>query len=377
MGVKLAFRLQKIEQIEDKNITLEYNRQAAVKRTYAPPGLIGRLADDLDGPPNFIEVDLDSPFFRVLDIDVEAPSAFQQIGLMRADVAIEYGRPGDPAGVKHKDIIFRADGSKEEKASFFLNPKRDLGYALKIRYDFDALSGWDGEKLSYDLPAVTSLDRTLLVNPFRDFGFLEIRVVAGELDPDMIDSTDVLLHYEDPGRWQRDKLITVRPGAPTQSWKLRLSDPERRAFTYQWTHRLKDGTTRASEPVTTNIPLVTVNDPFDEPLIVELFPNFAWTGIKLVIVELAYEDPGWMRKRTQQVRFQPEETDSMRVRFARTDPTAGKYSMQVTVLGNDNSVRRLPPATLESSIVFLGEYMGGRPAPGERHERNYAIPSHA
>jgi hypothetical protein len=296
---------------------------------------------------------------------------------MKADVAIEYGRPDDPVGVKHKDIIFRAGGTTQDKASFFLNPKRDLGYALKLQYHFDALSGWDGEKLSYDLPAVTSLDRTLLVNPFRDFGFLEIRVVAGELDVDMIDSTDVLLHYEDPGHWSRDKLITVRPGVPAQSWKLRLSDPERRAFTYKWIHRLKDGTTRDTDPVTTSIPLVTVNDPFDEPLVIELFPNFAWTGIKLVIVDLTYEDPGWMRKRVQQARLQPEETDSVRVRFARTDPTAGKYSMQVTVLGNDNSVRRLPPATLESSIVFLGEYMGGRPAPGERHERNYAIPSNA
>jgi hypothetical protein len=374
MGVKLAFRLQKIEQIEDKSITLQYNRQSAVHRSYAPQGLIGLLADDLDGPPHFIEVDLDSPFFRVLDIAVEAPAAFEPIGLLKADVAIEYGRANDPVGVKHKDISFRPGGSRQEKASFFLNPKHDLAYALKLQYHFDALSGWDGEKLSYDLPATTSLDRTLLVNPFRDFGFFEIRVVPGDLDADMIDSTDVLLHYEHPGRWSRDKLLTVRPGGGALTWKLRLSDPERRTFTYKWIHRLKDGTSRETEPVTTNIPLVSVNDPFDEPLVIELFPNFSWTGIKLVIVDVTYEDPNWMRKRVQQVRFQPEETDSMRVRFARTDPTAGAFSMQITVLGNDNSVRRLRPARLEGTIVFLGEHIQG-----ERHEHeNYSrIPSHA
>ena len=27
-------------------------------------------------------------------------------------------------------------------------------------------------------------------------------------------------------------------------------------------------------PVTTKIPLITVNDPFDEPLLIELFPNY-------------------------------------------------------------------------------------------------------
>jgi hypothetical protein len=377
MGVKLAFRLQKIEQQEDKSITLHYNRQSAVKRSYAPQGLIGLLADDLDGPPHFIEVDLDSPFFRVLDITVGAPQAFDPIGLLQTSVSIEYGRASDPAGIKFKDITFRPGGSAEEKVSFFLNPKRDLGYALTQKYNFDALSGWDGEKLQYDLPKATSLDRTLLVNPFRDFGFLEIRVVAGDLDADMIDSSDVLLHYEDPGHWSRDKVITVRPGAPSQSWKLRLSNPDRRAFSYTVTHHLKDGTTRSADPAATNIPLVTVNDPFDEPLVVELFPNFAWTGLKLVIVDVTYEDPNWLRKRAQQVRLQPEQSDSVRVRFARTDPTAGAYSLQVTALGTDNSVKRMPPVRMEASIVFLAELMGSKPTEGVRHEHGYAIPSHA
>ena len=378
MGVKLAFRLQKIEQIEDKTITLHYNRQSAVKRTYGAQGNIGLLASELDGPPYFVDVDLDSPFFRVLDITVDAPQAFAPVGLLQSSVSIEYGNASDPVGIKFKDITFRPGGSTEEKASFFLNPARDLGYALTQKYDFDALSGWDGEKLHYELPKATSLDRTLLVNPFRDFGFLEIRVVAGDLDADMIDSTDVLLHYEDPGHWSRDKLVTVRPGSPPQSWKLRLSNPERRAYTYTMTHHLKDGTTRAAETAQTNIPLVTVNDPFDEPLVVELFPNFAWTGLKMVIVDVTYEDPNWLRKRAQQVRFQPEQSDSVRVRFARTDPEAGAYSLQVTVLATDNAVKRLPPVRMDASIVFLGELMGSsRPTEGERHEYGYAIPSHA
>ncbi len=85
-----------------------------MQRTYAPQGLIGLLADDLDGPPHFIEVDLDSPFFRRLDIQVEAPVAFQPIGLIKTDVAIDYGRPTDPVGVKHQDISFRPDGPHQE-----------------------------------------------------------------------------------------------------------------------------------------------------------------------------------------------------------------------------------------------------------------------
>jgi hypothetical protein len=358
MGIKLAFQLQKIEQIEDKSITLTYSRQSAEQRTYAPQGLIGLLADDLDGPPHFLEVDLDSPFFRVIDIEVEAPTAFQQVGLLKADVAIEYGRATDPVGIKHKDITFRPGGEQFQKASFFLNPKRDLGYSLTVQYHFDALSGWDGEHLSYELPATTSLDRTLLVNPFRDFSFYDIRLLPGDLDGDVIDSTDVLLHYEHPGRWSRDKVITIRPGGPEQSWKLRLSDPERRTFSYRLVHRLKDGTTVETTPVTTDIPLVTVNDPFDEPLVVELFPNYDLTSVKLLIIDVRFKESDTAREREKQVRFGPLDADSQRVRFARSDPSATDYSVQLTILGIDNSVRRLRPVRLKNTVVFLGELMG-------------------
>lgn len=355
MGIKLAFKLQKIEQVEDKTVTLQYNRQSAEQRSYAPQGLIGLLAEDLDGPPHFIEVDLDSPFFRQLDIEVEAPSTFEQIGLIKADVAIEYGRASDPGGVKHKDISFRPEGERRQKASFFLNSKLDLNYALGLQYHFSPLSGWDGEQLSYDLPTVSALDRTLLVNPFRDFGFHEIRIVPGDLDPDMIDSTDVMLRYEHAGRWSRDKLITVLPGGATESWKLRLSDPERRGFSYRLVHRLKDGTTQQTDVVNTTIPLVTVNDPFQDPLIVEFYPNYDPSPLRMLLLDLTYQDRNSPKKRTQQLKFLPADTDSRRIRIARKDATQGKFAVQVTLLGLDNSVRRFAPVDLEETTVFLGE----------------------
>jgi hypothetical protein len=366
LGVKLAFSLQKVEQIEDKTLTVRYNRQSAVRRTYAPQGLLRLLAEDLDGPPHFLEVDLDSPFFRTLDLEIEAPSVFEQIGLMKSDVSIEYGRPADPVNLKHKDVSFRPTGSKLETASFFLNQELDLEYRYRVQYHFDALSGWDGEKLSYDLPPATTLDRTLLVNPFRDFGFLEVKVIPADLDPSAIDSTDVLLHYEDPGAWTRDKTITVKPDSPEQLWKLRLSDPEQREFSYRFVHRLKNGSTRETEPVTTLATLVTVNDPFEEPLIVEFFPNYDATNVNTLFVDVIFEDPGLGIRREEQLRFIGQTLESQRLRFARSSPAARELSFQITILGNDNSVRRLPPVMTENTIVFLGEHIRSESAARRR-----------
>jgi hypothetical protein len=182
--------------------------------------------------------------------------------------------------------------------------------------------------------------------------------VPGDIDRDMIDSTDVQLHYEDPGRWSRDKVITVKPDSREQTWKLRLSDPEKRSFIYKLVHRLKDGTTRETERVSSSIPLITVNDPYEEPLIIELYPNYDATPIRLLMVDVTYEDPGSTARRVQQIKFQPGDTESRRVRFARSDPSAGAFSIQIVILGNDNSVRRLRPVRLENTVVFLGEHMG-------------------
>ena len=290
-------------------------------------------------------------------MEIEAPPGFNQIGLLKTDVAIEYGRPNDPVNLRHKDLSFRATGNAVEHASFFLDQQLDLDYRYAVQYHFDPLSGWDGERLDYDLPAASTLDRTLLVNPYKDFGFLQVQIVPGELDPGMIDSTDVLLHYEDAGRWSRDKVITVKPGTPAQVWKLRLSDPQRREFTYRFLHRLTDGTTRQTDPVATTTASVAVNDPFEYPLIVEFFPNYDATGVSILFVEVLYEDPPNQLSRTEQLRFTGPTPQSQRVRFARADRTVDRYSFQITILGVDNSVRRLPRTVSDSSIVFLGEHM--------------------
>ena len=102
---------------------------------------------------------------------------------------------------------------------------------------------------------------------------------------------------------------------------------------------------------------MAVNDPFEYPLIVEFFPNYDATGVSILFVEVLYEDPPNQLSRTEQLRFTGPTPQPQRVRFARADRTVDRYSFQITILGVDNSVRRLPRTVSDSSIVFLGEHM--------------------
>jgi hypothetical protein len=356
LGIKLGFKLQKIEQIEDKKLTFRYNRQQAVQRVHAPQGALALMAADLDGPPHFITVDLDSPFFRTIDIKVDNPVDYDRIGLMSTDLELEYGDRDDPATLKRKDMSFQTGGDKTASHSFFMNEDLDLSYRTQLQYHFDPMSGWDGRALSYEMEPEATLDRTLLINPFNHFGFLEIKVLPGDLDRGMIRHSEVHLRY-DGGDWSRDRMIVVRPDSPEQLWKLRIDDPERRSFSYTVRHHLTDGSVREVDAVTETVPSVTVNDPFDDPLIVEFFPNFDGSTIQKIFVKVIYEDQDNDYRREEDLTFEGALLQPQRLRIARIDPNTRAYSFQITALGTDHSVTRLPPVTSTEPFVFLGEHM--------------------
>jgi hypothetical protein len=147
---------------------------------------------------------------------------------------------------------------------------------------------------------------------------------------------------------------------------LRLSDPERREFSYRFVHRLTNGSTRETEPVVTTTALIAVNDPFEDPLIVEFFPNYDGTNINTLFLDVAFNDATLGINRQEQLRFIGQTFESQRLRFARSSPTIRELSFQITILGKDNSVRRLPPVLTENTIVFLGEHIRSEEAARRR-----------
>jgi hypothetical protein len=106
---------------------------------------------------------------------VDAPTPFEPLGLESIQIAIDYGDPGDPATVRHKDFIFdRTNQGVRQTFSTFLSPKLATAYSHSVQLHFRGDSGWFGEKLSYEKPAVRTADRTLVVSPFDLLGFLEV-----------------------------------------------------------------------------------------------------------------------------------------------------------------------------------------------------------
>jgi len=356
IGISAGFKLKKVVQVEDKTLTVSYHRSDAVKRNYAPQGMIGLLGANL-GRAHFIEVDMDDDFFRQFDISLNTGADFSSIGLAAAELAVEYGRDTDASNIKRKDFRFAAGGESSGRASFFVNASKDLDYAVSGQYHFDPGSDWTGEKFSYEIEQYRTSDRTLLVNPYNELGFLKIRIVPGDIDAGMVSQTNVLLRYEDGGGWSAQQQFELRPGGTEQEWKLRLSRPGDTRYRYQLVHHLQNGQVLEDPEVETDTPVVTVNDPFGDALNIEFFPNYDGSSIRQLFIDVRYRDEANDYQRQARLVFSGDLPDSQTVRFARLNPDISEFSFQMTILGKDNSVRRIAEMSSDQSLVFIGEHL--------------------
>ncbi|MBY5974192.1 hypothetical protein KUV28_17680 [Ferrimonas balearica] len=354
--VSIGFKMKKIKQVEDKTVTLRYDRQEAIQRTHLPQGPLLTLAGTLSGPPFFLEVDLNAPFFQTIDVTVDSPVDYEAIGLMRADVELEYGRTSHPAEVRRADFSLAPDGQTSASHKFFLNEVLDLTYRVGQQYHFDPGSGWEGRVMSYDFPAAETLDRTLLVNPWTELGFIDIRIVAGEMDAAMLHHSEVTLSYEGGG-WSTSKVFVVKPGDAEQHWKLRTDDPDARRFSYTILHHMTDGTVRDGDSAETELTMVSVNDPFDDPISVEFVPNIDTASVAQVFLQITYSDPDNDYDRTATMTFRSTDLQPQTLRLARFDDGPREISVKATSMGTDNSVTRHATVTTAESFVFLSELM--------------------
>ncbi|MDR4467761.1 MAG: hypothetical protein MRJ68_05575 [Nitrospira sp.] len=341
---------------ELKTITFKYDSSEAVQRTFAPQGFFGLMLADLVKADHFVEIDLDDSFFRTMKVSVDAPYDFDKIGLKSIHVGLDYGNPADPSNHKHKDFVFDKTHQDPQIFETFLNASRDITYIYQPQYHFSPTSGWEGEKFSYELAPITTADRTLLLNPWDHLGFLEISVFPRRMDRGIIASTDVILEYHDKkSGWKKRTTIQVTPDSQPQSWKLRLSDPSARAYTYKLIHHFKDGSAREGETVLTQASAVPVDDPFESALDLLFFPALDPAKTKLAFIDVKYKDSRHSYERDERLRLAADSANEVPLRIVLFDSSLKKYSYRCTFVGHDGKIRAVAPIETEETLISVSE----------------------
>lgn len=352
----VSFRLRAVHQEERKRIKVVYDRSEATQRSYAPQGFFGVLVADLDRTRHFVEVDLDDAFFRVFQVVVDPPEDFAAIGLRSAQVALDYGDPGDPATLKHKDLVFEGAAPPAQTFEVFVNQDLDLDYRAGVQYHFSPGSGWKGAAFSYELPTVTTADRTLVLTPHEHIGFLDVSVQGTRIDWEVVDSIDVHLRHEGGGQVIEDQLLLTQATPGPLSWRVRTASPADRDYTWRLVHHLKDGSTRQTESEgPTRAAILPVDDPFPGSLEITFVPLLDPRRTKVAFVDVEYRDDAHQYTRERRLTVRPSDVDPVTVTFAVLDLARKAFSYRVTLVSTTNAMTKLPPIETTDDLVAVSE----------------------
>jgi hypothetical protein len=269
---------------------------------------------------------------------------------------LDYGNPANAANHKHGDFIFEPGDLERQQFEVFQNQTNDTTYRYQVEYHFDPQAGWEGQHFSYDLPARTTEDRTLFINPYEDLGFLEINVVPNRIDWGVVRSVDVALRYDDPASgFRKETTLFFTQETPAQQWRLRLSTPDARTYHSQFTFHLQDGTTRTGEEQATTATAVAIDDPFEGALDLLFIPAFEAATTRAVFIDVLYDDVANQYHREERLRVEGNETRELPLRIALFNRALRNYRYRFTFIDSDGSVRRSKFMDTSESIISIAE----------------------
>lgn len=345
----VSFKLKYIRQIEDKTITLRYSRTQAVQRTYAPQGFFGLFAQDLSREGHFFEIDGDDPFFREFQVSIETPFDKQKVGLSSIHLQMDYGEPDTET---HKTGHFIIDAHNGDKQEWLVKTQPGVNkYSYQVQYHFKPDSLWVGEQSSYEFPEVTTEDRTLMIHPFDHLGFLEVEASASRIDWLAVGEVELLLSYQAASGWNRtDRFYFTETSDQTKAWRLRLSDPNIREYTYELIYRLKDGTERRIDPVTTEATRIIIPNPFFN-LDIEFIPLYFPGEVRMVFIDVAYSDEENQYVLRERLRMDGNSFQSGQLRLRLIDPSKNSFRYRLIIIDSGGSLIRKPFVETKETLI--------------------------
>lgn len=348
-GAILTFAMKFIQQTERKTMVYEYHRQQAVTRQHAPQSLIGMMLEDMTGPGHFLEIDLDDPFFRSLDVEVSLTTAFEPIGLQSVAVALDYGDADHPQKHRHADLVFDATRAAPQHWVVPIATDYDLGYTPRIEYHFDPQSGWDAERNEIVVEPGHIEDRTLQLDPTQHVGFLQVDIRPEELDPLEVNSVEVVLTHTAGSGWTSTRTYEVRPDGTPQTWRVRTEHLDKIPYTVQRTFHLVDGGTIRLDTTDATATTVVVGSPFADRLDRRIDFSVPPGRFAAIVLDVSYNDG--THRVTRRLELDGAGLAPAQVQLGIVNPTVRETTTQATLLGTRGEIIRGAP------VFGVGEFL--------------------
>lgn len=358
---QVGFSLKYYKQEELKTRIFEYGMQAASPRDAAPQGLFTTMIAGLDLRRCILEVNLDDDFFKRLIANVSIGGDLAAAGISKVAVNLEY--PGVRKPNVEPDQVggftFSPDDLTAKEFTSWLNAAKDLRYSYYMDMHFKPDSPWFGKEAHITVGPIVTRDRVLTLDPLDHVGLLDVPISLGDMDSNQVSQMQVELRYDDPdNNFSARKTFLLKPGDSGARWRLRLSNPELRSYSYRVLYLLQENARLQTDWVRTDDASLIINEPFRGNVNLRLVPLLDAQALQEAIVDLTYAEPATGYRRLVQKVFTPTELKSQTVTLPTLADQPSALQYEVTIVRADGSVYHADPVETTEAAVVISDGAG-------------------
>jgi hypothetical protein len=288
--VEIGFTLQYKKQEELKVADFDFSVIAPETRTHAPNGFFSALLGKTDKSKLIHEINLDDPFFKILEVNLTTTDDFQSLDIQAITVDMQYG------GTTTKPAVVGTatfTPTKKDLQRFMASiAGSDFSYRRQLTYSFGQSEAIAAQKFKLTTPWQTTTSRALIVHPPEDVPMIHVYLEQGVVDWDMVTQIETHLVYEDTdNNFRSERIFMINKDSKRQEWIVRVTNPELTSYQVQHRWFLKDLSQIRGKVETHTEAHLFVGDPFLDRLPITVDPHVDAANVGRINVELHYEDP--------------------------------------------------------------------------------------
>jgi hypothetical protein len=288
--VDVGFQLQYKKQEELKTADFDFSVIAPETRTHAPNGFFSALLGNTDASQHIKEINLDDPFFKILEVDLTTTDDFQSLDIQAITVDMQYR-----GSIENPSVAGTASftPTKKDMQRFMASiENNDFSYRRRINYSFGQSDEIASQSLKLQTPWQTTTSRALIVHPPEDVPMIHVYLEQGVVDWDVVAQIETHLMYEDADNdFRAERIFMINKDSKRQEWIVRLTNPQANSYKVQHRWFLKDLSQIRGKVETHTEAHLFVADPFLDRLPITVDPHVDPANVGRINVELFYEDP--------------------------------------------------------------------------------------
>jgi hypothetical protein len=352
--VEVGFQLQYKKEEELKEADFDYSVIAPQTRTHAPNGFFSAILSKTEKAQHFREIDLDDPFFKVLEVEINTIPEFDSLDLKSAVLDLQYG--GTIAQPLTSGSITFTPAKKDPAQFQAFVQQGDLSFRHRVTYDFGQSERVAAQTFRTQTPWRTVVSRALVINPTQDVPLLHVYVEAGEVDWDVVTKIEATLIYDDEAnRFHSERTYMIAKDTARQEWLVRLANPAISNYQVKYVWHMKDLTELNSNVETHTESHLIVGDPFVDRLNLFIDPRVDPANVARLIVDLHYEDPANKFEVRKQVEISSAPFKLTNVSIPLIDKKKREYTYQVSLVKPSGGAENHAPKSTDQLSIIITE----------------------